>query len=79
MVDGVHGHMESVVRHVVEEYRIILECVMILNIHVEGRNVKVLVPTPLNVMTFAVQVNSYIGIHNKCIKLNAALFCKSRD
>ena len=41
MVDGVHGHMGHVVRHVVVEYRIILECVIILNLHVEGKNVMV--------------------------------------
>ena len=41
MVDGVHGHLDHVVRHVVEEYRIILECVIILNLHVEGKNVMV--------------------------------------
>ena len=65
MVGGVHGHMDHVVRHVVEEYRIILECVIILNLHAEGRNVKVLVTTLINVMTFAVQVS--ISIHNNCI------------
>ena len=31
-----NGDLDHVVRHVVEEYRIILECVIILNLHVEG-------------------------------------------
>ena len=58
MVDGVHGDREIVVRHVVEEYRIILECVIILNLHVEGKNVMVLAFIPPNsyAMMFAVQV-----------------------
>ena len=59
MVGGVHGEMDHVVRHVVEEYRIILECVIILNLHVEGKNVKVSVTTLINVMIFAVQVSKY--------------------
>ena len=41
MVDGVHGHKDHVVNHVVEEYRIILECVIILNHHVEEISVLV--------------------------------------
>ena len=41
MVDGVHGYLDHVVRHVVEEYRIILEYVIILNLHVEEKNVMV--------------------------------------
>ena len=49
--------MDHVVRHVVEEYRIILECVIILNLLVEGKNVKVSVTTLLTAMTFAVQVS----------------------
>ena len=59
MVDGVHGDMDHVVRHVVEEYRIILECVIILNLHAMGRNVKVPVITLINVMTFVVQVSKH--------------------
>ena len=59
MVDGVHGGMDHVVRHVVEEYRIILECVIIPNLHAMGRNVKVSVTTLINVMTFAVQVSNH--------------------
>ena len=58
MVDGVHGGLDHVVRHVVEEYRIILECVIILNLHVEGKNVMVLAFIPPNnhAMIFAAQV-----------------------
>ena len=41
MVDGVHGDLDHVVRHAVEEHRIILECVIILNLPVEGKNVQV--------------------------------------
>lgn len=39
MVDGAHGNLDYAVRHVVVEYRIILGCVRILNLHVEGKNV----------------------------------------
>ena len=56
MVDGVHGHLDLVVRHVVEEYRVILECVMILNLHVEEKNVKVLAAILPSVMIFVVPV-----------------------
>ena len=58
MVDGVHGDLDHVRRHVVVDYRIILECVTLLNLHVEGKNVKVLIFIPINrnVMIFAVQV-----------------------
>ena len=58
MVDGVHGDLDHVVRHVVVEYRIILECVIIPNLHVEGMNVMVLVFILIskNAMTFVVQV-----------------------
>ena len=56
MVDGVHGDIESVVRHVVVEYRTIPGYAMLLNLHAQGKNVKVSVTTLLNVMTFAVQV-----------------------
>ena len=59
MVDGVHGDLDNVVRHVVEEHTTILECVMILSLHVEGKFVKVLglcVCMRRNAMTSAVQV-----------------------
>ena len=58
MVDGVRGGLDHVVRHVVEEYRIILECVVIPNLHVEGKNAMVLAFIPPNsyAMMFAVQV-----------------------
>ena len=58
MVDGVHGDLDHVVRHVAEEYRIILECVIILNLHVEGKNVMALafIPTRNYAKMFAVQV-----------------------
>ena len=59
MVDGVqHGDLGHVVRHVVEEYRIILECVIILNLLVEGKNVKVLglIPIKSYVIPIAAQV-----------------------
>ena len=61
MVDGVHGHLDHVVRHVVEEYRIILECVIILTLHVEGNSVKVLafIPTRNYATPFAAQVNCH--------------------
>ena len=59
MVDGVNGDLDHVVRHVVVEYRIILECVTILNLHVEEKNVKVLafMPTRRYVILNAVQVS----------------------
>ena len=57
MVDGVNGKLDHVVRLVVEEYRTILECVTIPNLHVEGKSVKVLaVISSRTVMIFAVQV-----------------------
>ena len=60
MVDGVHGDLDHVVRHVVEEYmyRIILECVIILNLHVEERNVMApaFILTKSYAMRFAAQV-----------------------
>ena len=61
MVDGVHGHMDHVVRHVVEEHRIILECVIILNLYVEGKNVMVpaLIYSIRIAMTLVVQVRLY--------------------
>ena len=62
MVDGVHGHLDHVVRHVVEEHRNILECAMILNLLVEGKNVKVLAAIPKAVMAFVVLVRYVIII-----------------
>ena len=61
MVDGVHGHLDHVVRHVVEEYRIILQCVIILNLHVEGNSVKVLalIPTRSCATPIAAQVKCH--------------------
>ena len=58
MVDGVHGDLDHVVRHVMVEYRIILECVIILNLHVEEKNVMASAFTciRINVVTFVVQV-----------------------
>ena len=58
MVDGVHGGLDHVVRHVVEEYRIILECVIILNLLVEGKNVmaSACMHIRISAMKFAVQV-----------------------
>ena len=66
MVDGVNGDLDHVVRHVVVEYRTILECVTILNLHVEGKNAKVLdfMPTRRYVILNAVQVSVVIpGLH----------------
>ena len=54
MVDGVNGKLDHVVRLVVEEYRTILECVTIPNLHVEGRSVKVLAAPTRHAMTCAV-------------------------
>ena len=61
MVDGADGYLDHVVRHVVEEYRIILECVIILNLHVEGKNVMALacIHIRISAMKFAVQVIKY--------------------
>ena len=58
MVDGVHGGLDLVVRHVVEEYRILLECVTILNLHVEEKIVMVLalIPTRNYATPFAAKV-----------------------
>ena len=56
MVDGVHGYLDHVVRHVVEEYRIILEYVIILNLHVEEKNVQVLAAILLSAVIFVVLV-----------------------
>ena len=58
MVDGVHGDLDLVVRHVVVEQRIILECVIILNLHVEEKSVMapVFIYIKISAMTFAVHV-----------------------
>ena len=58
MVDGVHGDLDHVVRHVVEEHKSILECVIILNLHVEERNVMApaFILTKSYAMRFAAQV-----------------------
>ena len=56
MVDGVHGVLDHVVRHVVVEHRSLLGCVTILHLHVEGKNAKALALILLSAMTFAVQV-----------------------
>ena len=58
MVDGVHGALDHAVRNVVVEHRIILECVIILNLHVEEEVVMVLafICIRISAMTFAVQV-----------------------
>ena len=59
MVDGVNGDLDHVVRHVVVEYRTILECVTIPNLHVEGKDVKVsaFMPTRSYAIANAVQVS----------------------
>ena len=61
MVDGVHGDLDHVVRHVVVEKESILECVMILILHVEGKIVKVLtlILIMMYATPFAVQVRHY--------------------
>ena len=58
MVDGVYGDLDDVVRHVVVDYGSIVECVIILNLHVEEKIVMVLefIPTKTYATTFAVQV-----------------------
>lgn len=56
MVTGVHGELDHAVRHVVVEYGIILECVMIPYLHVEEKTVKVLAFMRKNAMIFVVQV-----------------------
>ena len=60
MVDGVHGGLDNVAKHVVEEHKSILECVIILNLRVEGKNVMVLpfILTKSHAMIFAAQVRS---------------------
>ena len=58
MVTGVNGDLDHVVRHVVVEYKAILEYVIIPKLHVEGKNVMDLlfILPRKNAMTFAVQV-----------------------
>ena len=58
MVDGVHGNVDHVVRHVLVEDIATLECVIIPNLHVEENNVKatVLLLLGVTVLTLAVQV-----------------------
>ena len=58
MVTGLNGDLDHVVRHVVVEYRTILESVTTPNLHVEGKNVMDLlfILPRKNAMTFAVQV-----------------------
>ena len=61
MVDGAHGNVDHVVRHVVlVEDITTLECVIIPNLHVEENNVKATVPLLLGVtvLNLAVQVMS---------------------
>ena len=70
MVDGVHGVLDHVVKLVVVENRNILDCVMIPNLHVEGKNVKDQALMMLVAMNFAVQVRYEIYV---------ALFVKSED
>ena len=60
MVNGVNGDLDHVVRHVVVEYRTILECVTILSLHVEEKSVKD--PASIiskHVMTMIAQVRLY--------------------
>ena len=69
MVDGAHGNVDHVVRHVVlVEDIATLECVTIPNLHVEENNVKaiVLLPLGVTVLTLAVQVNSYMYYLKHC-------------
>ena len=67
-MDGAHGSVDHVVRHVVMVEDIaILECVTIPNLHVEENNVKAieLLPLGATVLTLAVQVMStYVYIYN---------------
>ena len=70
MVDGAHGNVDHVVRHVVLVEDIdTLECVIIPNLHVEENNVKaiVLLPLVVTVLNLAAQVRSssiYVYINN---------------
>ena len=59
MATGVNGdHLDHVVRHVVAEYKTILEYATTLSLHVEGKTVLdiILLLTRKNAITFAVQV-----------------------
>ena len=57
MVDGVNGDLDHVVRHVVVEYRTILEYVTILSLRVEEKSVKDLASIlSKHVMTIIAQV-----------------------
>ena len=53
-----NGDLDHVVRHVVVEYKTILECVTIPNLYMEGNSVKVpaLMPTRSYAILNAVQV-----------------------
>ena len=77
-MDGVHGDLDHVVRHVVEEYRIILEFVMILSLHVEGAIVMdlALMCIRINAMTFAVQVRFIDNIYNTAMYVYIQGVCK---
>ena len=57
MVDGVHGYMVHVVRHVVVEHSKLLENVMILHLHVEEITAVVMVPTRIHVAIIVVVVS----------------------
>ena len=68
MVDGVNGDLDHVVRHVVVEYRTILECVTTLSLHVEEKSVKDLVSILSNhVMTTVAQVRFVYYHYNDCM------------
>ena len=56
MVDGVLGSVDHVVRHVVEEYNVVLEVVSILHLVVEERIVLVQVFSQDHVQVIAVLV-----------------------
>ena len=58
MVVGVHLKLDHVVRHVVEEYGVFLENVIILHLPVEEGTAVVLVPTCLIVAVIVVVVRS---------------------
>ena len=59
MVDGVNGDLDHVVRHVVVEYRTILECVTTLSLHVEEKTARVqqVMQLKRSAMIFAVHVS----------------------
>ena len=56
MVVGVHLKLDHVVRHVVVVYGVLLECVIILHLHVEEGTAVVLVPTCITVAVIVVVV-----------------------